>query len=306
MRIAVMGAGGVGGFFGGVLAHTGYDVVFIARGSHLRAIRARGLRIERVAGDPIIVAPADATSEPTEVGPVDLVLLAVKTYDLAEAIDQLCPLIGAHTTVLTLQNGVEAPALVAQAYGPAYVLPGLAYCEVAVKEPGIIVQGTPLARLVFGEHDGQLSERGRMIAGLFSRAGVDVTLSTNVHSALWSKFCFICAMSGVTALARQPLGPILADDEARWLLQTAMEEIRNVAYAHGVRFDADPVEQAMATAARFQPESKSSMLRDLERGRRLEVEALNGAAVRLGRSAGVATPANQAIYAALRLAQPTS
>lgn len=304
MRIAVMGTGGVGGYFGGLLARAGHEVVFIARGAHLRAIRARGLRVESLV-DPFTIAPATATDDPEEVGPVDLVVLGVKTYDLATAIEQMRPLVGPATTVLTLQNGVEAPELVAQAFGSQVVLPGLVYCEVAVKEPGVIFQGSPVQRIVLGEPNGTISGRARAIADAFAATGVDTTLSQNVLGALWTKFCFICAMSGVTTLTRQPLGPILADDEARTLLRTVMEEVRAVGLARGVRFDADPVEAGLGTAARFPPETKSSMQRDLERGRRLEIEALNGAVVRMGRALGVATPANQAIYAALRLAQTT-
>lgn len=303
MHIAVVGTGGVGGYFGGLLAQSGHEVSFIARGAHLRAIRARGLRIESPLGN-FVIAPADATDDPDEIGPVDLALLCVKTYDLPEAIAQMRPLVGPGTSVLTLQNGVEAPDLAATAFGAAAVLPGLVYCEVSVREPGVIVQGAPMRRVVLGEPDGRLSPRTQAYADAFAAAGVDAQVSVNVLGALWSKFCFICAMSGCTALARSPLGALLADDEGRRLLETVMAEARAVGLAKGVRFDADPVAAGMATAARFPYESKSSLLRDLERGARLEVEALNGAAVRLGRALGVPTPANQAIYAALRLARP--
>lgn len=300
MKIGVMGSGGIGGYFGALLARADHDVTFIARGAHLRAIRARGLRVDAADGS-FVIAPANATDAPEDVGPVDLALLCVKTYDLADGIEQMRPLIGPQTMVLTLQNGVEAPALAASAFGRAAVLPGVAYCEVAVKEPGVIFQGAPLRRIVFGEFDGSASPRARAIADALAQAGVDVTLSENVMGALWSKFCFICAMSGVTTLTRQTLGPILADDEARLFLRMVMQESQSVGMAAGVRFDGDPVEAGLATAMRFPPETKSSMQRDLERGARLEIEALNGAVVRMGRQLNVATPANQAIYAALRL-----
>ena len=303
MKIAVVGTGGIGGLFGGLLAHAGHDVTFIARGAHLRAIRARGLRVE-LPGEPITIAPADATDVPAEIGPVDLALLCVKTYDLAEAIEHTRPLIGSRTAVLTLQNGVEAPEIAAAAFGAQYVLPGLVYCEAAVKEPGVIFVGSPVRRVVFGEVDGGLTPRARAIADAFAAAGAETSASANVVGALWGKFCFICAMGGCTALARRPLGALVADPEGRALLLAVMEEIRAVGAARGVRFDADPVEAGLATAARFPYETKSSLQRDLERGARIEIEALNGAAVRLGRALGVQTPANQAIYAALRLAQP--
>jgi 2-dehydropantoate 2-reductase len=303
MKIAVVGAGGVGGYFGGLLACAGQNVIFLARGAHLRAIRARGLRIEGVDSS-FTVAPADATDDPEEIGPVDLVMLCVKTYDLAAILGAIRPLVGTQTTVFTLQNGVEAPDLVAEVFGWQAVLPGLVYSEVAIKEPGVILQGSPVRRIVVGEIDGRATPRARVIAESFAATGADTTLSENVLGALWSKFCFICAMGGVTTLARQPLGPLLADQEGPTLLRTVMEECRAVGLAKGVHFDSDPVEAGLIAAARFPPGAKSSMQRDLERGGRLEVEALNGAAVRLGRALGVATPANQAIYAALRQAQP--
>jgi 2-dehydropantoate 2-reductase len=304
MRIAVVGSGGVGGFFGGLLAQAGHDVAFVARGAHLRAIRSRGLKIER-AGGGFTIAPANATDDPTDIGPVDLALLCVKTYDLPEALAQMRALVGPRTSVLTLQNGVEAPDMAAAIFGAQAVLPGLVYCEVAVKEPGVIFQGSGLQRIVLGEFDGTRTSRASVIAAAFADAGAEMTLSENVLGALWSKFCFICAMGGCTTLARRSLGAVLADDEGHRLLQIVMTEVRMVGEAKGVHFDADPIAAGMATAARFPFETKSSMQRDLERGARLEIEALNGAAVRLGRALGVATPANQAIYAALRLAQPS-
>jgi 2-dehydropantoate 2-reductase len=301
MKIAIVGAGGVGGYFGGLLARDEHDVAFVARGVHLRAIRARGLRVESTEGH-FTIAPANATDDPGEIGAVDLVLLCVKTYDLATTLGQLRPLVGPGTALVTLQNGVEAPAMVAAVYGREAVLPGVVYCEVAVKEPGVIFQGSPMRRIIVGELGGTSTPRARAIASVLAAAGVDTILSDNILGALWGKFCFICGMSGVTTLTRRSVGPILADEEAQLVLRAVVEEARAVAVAQGVRFDADPVEAGLATFARFAPEAKSSMQRDLERGGRLEVEALNGAVVRLGRALGIATPANQAIYAALRLA----
>jgi 2-dehydropantoate 2-reductase len=301
MKIAIVGAGGVGGYFGGLLARDEHDVAFMARGAHLRAIRARGLRVESADGA-FTIAPANATDDPDEIGPVELVLLCVKSYDLLATLGQLRPLVGPGTAILTLQNGVEAPELVAANYGREMVLPGVVYCEVAIKEPGVIFQGSPMRRIIFGEFDGRPTTRARAIADAFAAAGVDTVLSDNILGALWSKFCFICGMSGVTTLTRRSVGPILEDEEARLLLRAVVEEARAIAVAQGVRFEADPVEAGLATFARFAPEAKSSMQRDLERGSRLEIEALNGAVVRLGRDLGIATPANQAIYAALRLA----
>jgi 2-dehydropantoate 2-reductase len=305
MKIAIVGAGGVGGYFGGLLARDAHEVTFMARGAHLRAIRARGLRVESADGA-FTIAPADATDDPDEIGAVDLALLCVKTYDLPATLAQLRPLVGSSTAILTLQNGVEAYDLVAASYGREAVLPGVVYCEVAVKEPGVIFQGSSMRRIIFGELSGLPTPRARAIADMFAAAGVDTVLSANILGALWSKFCFICGMSGVTTLTRRSVGSILADEEARLLLRAVVEEARAVALARGVTFEADPVEAGLATFGRFAPEAKSSMQRDLERGSRLEIEALNGAVVRLGRALSIATPANQAIYAALRLVQPTA
>jgi 2-dehydropantoate 2-reductase len=303
MRVAVMGAGGVGGYFGALLAAHGHSVAFIARGAHLAAIRAHGLRIESVNGD-FSVTPDQATDTPADIGVVDLVLLCVKNYDLPAALDQIRSLVGPKTAILTLQNGVDAPDLASEAYGIERVIPGVVYCEVAVKSPGVIMQGTPLRRIVLGEFGGELTERAMAIGDAFRAAGAEAIVSDNLHAAIWTKCCFICAMSGVTTLMRQPLGAILADPETRALLRIVMQEAEAVAWARGVHFPADPVEAGMATAARFPYEAKSSMLRDLEAGRRIEIEALNGALVRIGRSLDVPTPANQAIYAVLRHQQP--
>ena len=303
MKIAVVGTGGVGGYFGGLLAQAGHDVSFVARGAHLRAIRARGLRIESPDGG-FVVAPADATDDPSDIGPVELVLLCVKTYDLHAAIEQMRPLVGPGTSILTLQNGVEVPGQVGAAYGEQTVLGGLVYSEVSVREPGVIVQSAPVRRIVLGELSGRLTPRVQAFAAAFAGAGVDTTASENILGALWSKFAFICAMGGGTALARRSLGALLADPAGHALLEQLMTEVRAVGEAEGVQFATDPVAAGMATAERFSFDTKSSMQRDLERGARLEIEALNGAAVRLGQAAGVPTPANLAVYAALRLHQP--
>lgn len=303
MNIAIMGTGGIGGYFGGLLAQAGHDVTFIARGAHLDAICTHGLQIESVNGN-FRVQPAKATNAPETIGHVDLVLLCVKTYGLPEACEQIRPIVGPHTAIVTLQNGVDAPDQVAEAFGRAAILPGVAYCEAAIKAPGIIFQGSSARRIVFGEPDGSITPRALALHKALAGSGADAVLSENVLGTLWSKCCFICAMSGVTTLARQPLGALLADPESRALLQIVIEEVHAVARANGIELDTDPVESGIAIAERFPFSTKSSMLRDLERGGQLEIEALNGAVVRRGRALGIPTPANQAIYAALRFMQP--
>ncbi|MEM8533862.1 MAG: 2-dehydropantoate 2-reductase [Chloroflexota bacterium] len=306
MKIAVIGSGGVGGYLGGMLALAGYEVTFVARGAHLRAMRTRGLYIERHAGETLSIAPVDATDDPREIGTADLILLTVKSYDLLPLLDEIAVLVGPDTTVVTLQNGVEAPQMVATTLGPSTILPGLVYSEVSIKEPGTIMQGSAVSRVILGELDGSLTERIQQIKAAFLAATINVTLSTNILGALWNKFCFICAMGGVTTLTRQTLGAILSDPEGRMLLETVMTEVRALGQSYDIRFDEDPVAAGMATAERFDPDAKSSMLRDLERGSRLELEALNGAAVRLARAHQIEVPANHAIYTAIRLLQLAS
>ena len=300
MHIVIVGAGGVGGYFGALLARSGQNVSFVARGAHLHAMQQHGLRIQTPQGE-WSLASVQATEQLEGLRSADLVLLCVKNYDLPPILERMSSLIGPDTAVITLQNGIQAPELARQQLGDKHILPGVVYCEVSVAEPGVIRRGTDMQRLIFGEYDGSHSERAHTIAHAFSAAGIDTNLSENVHAALWTKCCFICAMSGVTTLARQPLGALLADAETRQLLQTLMHETRAVAEAHAVYFEHDPVAAGMATAARFPYEAKSSMLRDYERGARIEIEALNGAIVHYGRRYGVATPANQAVYAALRM-----
>ena len=300
MRIAIIGSGGVGGYFGALLARGGQDIHFVARGAHLQAMQANGLRIQTPQGEwslPVV----QASEQLEHIGNVDLVLLCVKNYDLAPVLERMPPIMGPETAVITLQNGIQAPELARQQLGESHILPGVVYCEVSIAEPGLIRRGTDMQRLIFGEYDRSQTARARVIAQAFSAAGIDTTLSENVHAALWAKCCFICAMSGVTTLTGKTLGALLEDSETRQLLETVMHETRAVAEAHGVKFDQDPVAAGMATAARFPYEAKSSMLRDYERGAQIEIEALNGAIVQYGRRYGVPVPANQAIYAALRM-----
>ncbi|NOK63028.1 MAG: 2-dehydropantoate 2-reductase [Chloroflexi bacterium AL-W] len=306
MKIAVIGSGGVGGYFGGMLALAGYEVTFVARGAHLRAMRTRGLHIERYVGETLSIAPVDATDDPREIGVVDLVLLTVKSYDLLPLLEEIDVLVGPETTIIPLQNGVESPDVVAATFGATAVLPGLVYSEVSIKEPGTILQGSVVSRIVLGELDGAITARTHKIHTAFLAAKIDVTISDNILGALWSKFCFICAMGGVTTLTRQTLGSILADPEGRTLLITVMEEVRTLGQSYGIQFAEDPVAIGVSTAERFDPDAKSSMLRDLERGNRLELEALNGAAVRLARRHNIDVPANQTIYTAIRLLQSAS
>jgi 2-dehydropantoate 2-reductase len=298
MKIAVMGTGGVGGYFGGMLAQAGHDVTFIARGPHLAAIREQGLRVETVHGDFTIQAPA--TDNPGEVGPVDLVLFCVKTYHTDEAGHAIAPLIGDDTLILSLQNGVDNEEKLAALYGQEHVLGGVCYIAATIAAPGVIRQISGPRSIVFGELDGSITPRAQRVLQAFTDAGIEATLSEDVQKALWTKFLFICAFSGVASVARAPVGELLAIPETRELLREAMAEVEAVARARGVTLDADIVERMMVTAEGFAPESKPSMLVDLERGNRLEIDALNGTVARLGAELGVPTPVHRVIYAALK------
>jgi 2-dehydropantoate 2-reductase len=299
MRVAVVGAGGVGGFFGGLLAKAGEDVTFVARGAHLEALRTRGLTVRsRRAGE--FTVPVRATDRTESVGPVDLVLVCVKTYDTVSVLPQLPPLVGPDTAVLSLQNGVDNAEWIARVMGGGHVLGAVAYVSSVLQAPGVVEQVAGAGRIVFGEFQGEASERARRLLDVFRRAGIDAELSPDVRREIWQKFLFICGFSGVTALTRLPIGTILACPETRQFFCGVLEEVREVARAGGVGLADDCVERAVATAEGFEPWARGSLYADLVAGRRLELEALNGTVVRLGRERGVPTPLNFAVYAALK------
>jgi 2-dehydropantoate 2-reductase len=297
MRVAVMGSGGIGGYYGGKLAAAGEDVTFIARGAHLEAIRRDGLRVNSVAGD-FHVRPK-ATDDPATIGPVDLVLFCVKGYDTETAAQRIRLLIGGETAVLCLQNGVDNEEKLARILGKPHVVGGVVHILSTISAPGIISQVAGPRTLKCGEMDGGVSPRVTRIADLFVRAGVRAEASANILVDLWEKFLFICAQGGVTALGRLGIGEILGCPETARFYRAVMEEIAAVGRAKGVALPADAVERAIAFAGTLQPAMRSSLAHDLEGGSRLEVEALMGAVVRYGGEVGVPTPLNFAIYACL-------
>ena len=299
MRIAVVGAGGTGGFFGGLLARAGMDVVFIARGPHLEAMRRRGLTLKsRLVGD--ATQPVQATDDPRHIGPVDLILFCVKTYDTADAAAQIRPLIGADTVILPVQNGVESAERIAQVVGSGPVIGGVAYVFSSIEAPGVVSQTAGPGRLLFGELSGGTSPRTERLLHTFSAAGIVAELRPDIRVALWEKFVNICAASGVTALTRLPIGPILACAETCALFRGTMEEVESVGRACGIDLPTGIVDQLSAFFANLEPWARGSLAHDLAAGRRLELEALNGAVVRLGRAHGIPTPMNFVIYAALK------
>lgn len=299
MRIAILGAGGVGGYYGGLLARDGQDVAFLARGAHLAALREQGLQVESVHGD-FRVHPVEATGDPAEIGPVDLVLVAVKTYDLETAAEAAGPLVGAETAVLPLLNGLDADRRLAAVLGPEPVLAGLTHISSSLASPGLVRQISAVRRITFGERDGTVTPRARRIAAALASAGIEVVLSDKIEVALWEKFLFIASISGVCCLARRPMGVVLATPETHQLYFQALREVEAVGRARGVALAPDLVERTLALSEGFAPETRPSMLVDLEAGRRLELEALNGAVVRLGGAVEVATPVHSVAYAALK------
>jgi 2-dehydropantoate 2-reductase len=299
MRIAVVGAGGTGGYFGGLVARAGQDVTFIARGAHLEALRVRGLTVEsKLAGT--FTVPVQATDAPTEVAPVDLILFCVKTYDTDTAAESIRPLIRPDTMLLSLQNGIDNEERIARAAGYTSRLGAVAYVVSAIKAPGVVAQTAGPGKIILGELSGGASARTERLRDLLQRAGIAAEVHPDIRVVLWQKFLFICAFSGVTAATRLPIGTILADSVTSALFRGKVEEVEAVARADGIDLPADCVEQALATAAAVEPWGRGSLYHDLAVGRRLELESLNGEVVRRGREHGIETPLNFAIYAALR------
>lgn len=298
MRVAVMGTGGTGGFYGGLLARSGDEVTFIARGAHLEAIRTRGLTVKsRLAGD--FTIPARATADPREIDAVDLVLFCVKTYDTEAAAALIRPVVGPDTVILSVQNGIDNDERIARVVGGGTAIAVAAQVNAHVQEPGVIAQTAGAGRLIFGADAGNLGQRNAQLFQHCKDAGIAAELQPDIKTVLWSKFAFICGFSGVTALTRLTIGPVLSCPETTALFRGTMNEAVAVAAAHEVRLSG-VVDQSMTMAGRLEPWALGSMAHDLESGRRLELESLNGTVVRLGRAKNVPTPFNFAIYAALK------
>jgi 2-dehydropantoate 2-reductase len=298
MRIAIYGTGGAGGYFGAHLARGGEDVVFIARGEHLRAIRDRGLRVEMPDYE-IVVYPARAEEDPARAGVVDVVLVGLKTWQLPEAARAVAPMIGADTFVVPLQNGVEAPEVLAAVLGRERVLGGMCGTISRVTEPGVICSVGRINFVTFGELDGRSSERAEGLRQAFEHAGVRAEVPADIQAAMWQKFLFVVPYGGVGAVSRAPAGVIRALPETRRLIETAMREIFEVARARRIGLPADVVERSMALLDALAPDATTSLQRDIMNGRHSELEAWTGAVVRLGRESGVAIPLNEFLYESL-------
>ena len=298
-RFAVMGTGGVGGGFGARLARSGFPVSFIARGAHLAAIRAGGLRVETPEGGFAVAVPA--TDDPGAIGPVDFVLFTVKLWDTEAAAETIRPLIGPETAVLCLQNGVEGPEILTRVLGAAHVMGGVAEISATIEGPGVIRQVSDFCRLRFGEMDDRRSGRAARLGTALAEAGIEAEHSADIRRTLWLKFVFLTGLSALTTLTRHPIGAVRADPETRALLRAVIEEAAAVGRARGVDLGRDDVESRFANYDALPAEMRASMAVDLERGNRLELPWLSGAVVRLGEAAGVATPANRFVTRALAL-----
>ena len=298
MRILVMGTGGVGGYYGGLLAAQGNDVTFIARGAHLYAIRNEGLKVKSIHGD-FTVSPANATDDPANVGPVDLILFSVKTYNTDEAARAIVPAVGPQTTVLSLQNGIDAAERIGKAVGWEHLIGGATWLSSAVEAPGVIKQISQFRRVVLGELGGGMSERIDSIREVLNNIGITVEASENIQKILWTKFVFIAAVSSLGSLTRLPMGDYRSVPETRRLLTGIMQEVEALAREQGVTLDLDVAQKSMDFIDNSAPHIKPSMQLDVESGHRTELESMVGVIGRKGRELGVATPVADFVYAAL-------
>lgn len=299
MRIAVVGAGGVGGAFGAALAHAGADVTFIARGAHLAAMQQHGLKIESPRGNTHL-APTKATDDPASVGPVDVVLFCVKLWDVESAGQHIKPMVGRDTAVIPLQNGIDAHERLIPILGRQAVMGGAASISATIASPGTIRQSGTLFRMVFGELDGSKSKRAQAFAELCKKAGIDGVVSTTILTELWMKFILLAANASLMAVTRLPIGKLRDDpDIAPWFV-TTYRETEAVGRAAGITLPTDVVERTLEFNRTVPPHLMASMAVDLLRGNRIELPWLSGKVVELGKKHGVPTPAHGLLYAALK------
>lgn len=298
MRIAIFGTGGVGGYFGARLAQSGEDVTFIARGKHLHAMRQSGLMVESLAGD-FRIDPVKVTDDPSAVGLVDLIVVGVKAWQVREAAQAMRPMVGASTTVLPLQNGVEAPGQLADELGPERVLGGLCRIVSFVAAPGHIKHAGFEPSITIGELNNQSTARSETIYQTLTQAGIKTHCAPDFAVALWTKFLFIAAFSGVGAITREPAGVLRSNPATRWQMIAAMNEIYELARAKGIDLPGDAVEKGMANVDGLPEGGTSSMQRDIAAGLPSELESQNGAVVRMAKEVGFVVPVNEEIYQTL-------
>ena len=299
MKIAIMGTGGVGGYYGGLLAKAGHEVTFIARGANLRAIVEKGLQVRSVFGD-FQVLPAQATDKPAEVGLADLVLFATKTYHTDEAAQLIKPMIGRDTVVVSFQNGVDAAERIGPVVGAEHLLGGATWLSAALEEPGVIGQYSQFRRIALGEFDGRVTSRAQAIYEVFNSTGATVELVQNIVQILWTKFVFISAISALGSLTRVTMGEYRGVREARAVLTEALNEVAAVAQAKGVALDPDLINNTLKFIDESAPGIKPSMQRDIEAGRMSELESMIGIVVQLGAKSAVPTPVMSLAYGVLK------
>lgn len=299
MRIAVMGTGGVGGYFGAKLAKAGHDVAFVARGAHLAAMREHGLRVESAGGD-IVLQNVAATGDPSSLAPVDVVMFCVKLWDVEQAAARIAPLVAHGGVVIAFQNGVDSPEILKRVVGDAHVLGGVAYIAASIRVPGVIAHTGSMARLRVGAFDERLADRAEAFVHACTSAGVEAQRAANIRQALWEKFVFLTALSGVTALSRQPVGGIRSDPDLRAAFAAAMKETVALARARDVALPDDFLPKQMRALDGLPAEMRSSMQNDLLNGRRLEARWLCGRVAALAEEVGIAAPVNATVYAGLK------
>ena len=301
MRFVIFGAGGVGGFFGAKLAGRGKDVWFVARGKHLAAMRANGLCVNSSEGQ-FTIPPGKMTDNPAEIGPVDVALFCVKSYDTDSAAQQLAPILTERTIVISLQNGVDNEGQIQKIIPAGTVYGGAAYIYSTITAPGVITETGGPKKIVFGAMPGAKDgtrETAKKILDILIEAGIKAELTDDISSALWNKFILITSVGGLTALTRLTLGEILAVDETRALLTEAMREVEAIAKARGMNIEAGYIDRVVRTLRRFGNGNHSSLYYDLIHEKPLELEALSGAVVRYGQALSIPTPIHKTIYGAL-------
>lgn len=290
----MMGTGGVGGYFGARLAHAGHDVTFVSRGRHLEALRSKGLQVRSPLGDLHLPDPM-LTDDPAQIGPVDLIVLAVKLWDTEQAAASLAPMLTERAAVVSFQNGVMKDEVLGRVVGADRVLGGVCYIAATIAEPGVIEHSGSLQKLVIGEFDGRLSPRLAALRDACVDGGIDVEVSEQIEQTTWEKFVFLVGLSGTTSLTRTTIGPIRDHPRSRAFLRDTMDEVVRVARAQGVALPTDYADDRLAFVDTVPAAMTSSMHRDLDRGHRLEVGWLSGDVVARGTDYGVPTPANRAI-----------
>ena len=299
MKIAVMGSGGIGGYFGGRIAEKGNaDVTFIARGAHMQAMQEKGLTLKSELGD-VVISPVKVTDNPGEIGPVDVVMFAVKLYDVESALEAIRPIVGSNTAVISFQNGIGTEDKIAEILGFGHAVGGIAYAPIAIESPGVIRHEGKMASIAFGELDGTKSPRLTLFNEICLEAGVKPRFMTDIRAALWDKFVFLASFAGITATTRQTVGYLQRDPLAMDLFAAALKEAITVAGAEGIELSDETFDRTMKTVRGMASTAQSSMLTDLQAGKPLEIKWFSGELVRLAQKHGLSIPVHQAFAVAM-------